>query len=172
MILISIPQPEDAEGISNVIKKSWYATYINDAVGITKEDLDHMYAKNEASQIEALRTRASDPKNDEVCLVAKDANAIIGFTRLRIHSDSIKWLSHYVHPEYVGKGTGMTLWNEVRKLLPAGKPITVEVATYTRAVNFYTKIGFVDMGAEYRSEGEKMLPSGTKMPLMKMILSD
>lgn len=52
MITISKPKPEDSEAITEVIRKSWYATYINTEVGITKDDIDLMYAENQERQTE------------------------------------------------------------------------------------------------------------------------
>lgn len=169
MITISKPQPEDAEAIAEVIRKSWYATYISEEVGITKEDIDLMYAENQERQIEVFRERALHPKDDDISLVAKEDQNVVGFIRLKIHPDSVEMLSLYVDPDCVGKGIGTSLWQEVKKILPKDKPVTVEVASYTKAVEFYKKLGFVDRGEQYSKQGEKMLSSGKRMPLMGMI---
>ncbi len=63
MITISKPKPEDAEGINETIKKSWHATYITSEIGMTKKDINLMYAENEKKQIEVFRHRAENPKN-------------------------------------------------------------------------------------------------------------
>ena len=168
MILISRPQLEDAEQIHGVIKISWYATYINDEIGITKEDIDCNYQDDPEPQIQALRNRAINPKDSDVSLVAKEGEKVLGYIRLKILSDSIDLITLYIHPEHSGKGIGTKLWLEALKVLPKDKkPITVEVASYTKAVDFYKKIGFVDTGERYTKEA--MLSSGTPMPLMKMI---
>lgn len=170
MISISRPQPEDAEEIHDIVKKSWYLTYVNSEIGVTKEDIDRIYADDPEAQIRALRNRAIAPRSDEVSLVAKEEEKILGFIRLRILTDSVELVSLYVHPEYNGKGIGTKLWLWALKELPKSKPITVEVASYTKAVGFYKKIGFVDTGERYTKE--KMLSSGTGMPLMKMVFAN
>lgn len=169
MITILKPQPEDAEGIAEVIRKSWYATYINTEVGITKEDIDLMYAHGQERQIVVFRERAQYPKPDDISLVAKDGRYVVGFIRLKIHTDSAEILSLYVHPDNTGKGIGTKLWIEAEKLLPKGLLVVVEVASYTKAVDFYKKLGFTESG---RKEGEKMLSSGNKIPLVSMVFSE
>jgi ribosomal protein S18 acetylase RimI-like enzyme len=73
----------------------------------------------------------------------------------------------YVEPDYFNQGIGTKLWLEAIQKLPKEKQITVEVATYTKAIDFYKKIGFSDTGE--RSVTEKMLRSGNSIPLMKMV---
>ncbi len=171
MITISKPKTEDAEAIHNMMKASWYATYPNKEIGITKEDGDASYIPEvEEKQIEVLRYRAENPKDSDISLVAKDNNKVVGFIRLKVHPESIEWLSLYAHPDYFGKGIGTALWKEAQKSLPPNKPITVEVASYTKAVNFYKKLGFVDIGEVYVREGQGMPVSGTHIPLMKLVL--
>ncbi len=172
MYIISKPKPEDAEAIAEVIRKSWYATYIDAEVGITKEDIDLMYAENQAQQVDVFRERALHPKDDDISLVAKESERgkVDGFIRLKIHPDSVEMLSLYVDPECVGKGIGTSLWPEAQKTLPKDKSVMVEVASYTKAVDFYKKLGFVDQGEKYRKQGEKMLSSGNKIPLVSMVL--
>ena len=171
MITISNPKPEDAEAIHDVIKQSWLATYIDENVGVTREDVEAIYTDEPEKQIGAIRNRATNPKDDDISLVAKDDTKVIGIIRLKINNDSIELRTLYVLPEYFGQGIGTKLWQESLKLLPIRKLITVELASYTKAKDFYEKIGFVDTGERYLGE-ETMKNSGTKMPLMKMIYSN
>ena len=170
MITISKPKSEDAQAIHEVIKASWYAAYIDTKIGITKEDIDASYTPEiEEGQIKALRFRAENPKGEDISLVAKDNERVVGFIRFKIHPDSVEWLSLYVHPDYFGKGIGTVLWEESSKLLPEGKPVTAEVATYTKAVDFYKKLGFVDTGE--RAAENVMKGSKIPIPLTKLILN-
>ncbi|MHB8652194.1 MAG: GNAT family N-acetyltransferase [Minisyncoccota bacterium] len=152
-----------------MVKKSWYASYIDDKIGVTKADIDRIYVDDPKAQIQALRNRATNPPVDEVSFVAKEGEEVLGYIRLKILANSIELVSLYVHPEHSGKGVGTKLWLEALKELPEGMPVTVEVASYTKAVDFYKKVGFVDTGERYTKE--KMLSSGTEMPLMKMIFA-
>lgn len=168
MITISKTIPEDSEGIHKMMKASWYATYPNAKIGITKEDGDASYTPEvEQKQIEVLKHRAENPKDDDISLVAKFEEKVVGYIRLKLHGDNTELVSLYIHPDYQGNGIGTNLWNEVLKVLPKNKPVRVEVADYTKAVEFYKKIGFVDTGERYSKD--KMPSSGTPMPLMKMV---
>jgi ribosomal protein S18 acetylase RimI-like enzyme len=167
MISISKPQREDAEQIHDVIKKSWYATYVNEEIGITKEDIDRIYEDDPEAQIQALRNRAINPKDDDISFSAKEGGKVLGYIRLKLLKDSVDLMTLYVHPDHSGKGVGEKLWTKAMEELPKDKPVIVEVATYTKAVDFYKKMGFVDTGERYTKE--VMMASGTPMPLMKMI---
>ncbi len=170
MFTISKPNPEDAEAIHEMIKASWYATYISKEIGITKEDLDVSYTPEiEENQIKAFRNRAENPKENDISLVAKDGSEVIGFIRFRIQENLIEWVSLYAHPDYFGKGVGTALWQEAKKLLPIDKPIIVEVATYTKAIDFYKKLGFIETGEKY--PGNVMEVSKVAIPLIKMVLN-
>ena len=168
MVLISKPLPEDARRIKDLIKASWYATYINEEVGINKADIDAMYAENQDEQIEVLRSRATTPRENDISLVAKDGDIVVGFIRLKIHPELVDLLSLYILPNQEGKGIGTSLWQEALKVLPKDKPVIAEVATYTKAKDFYAKLGFIDTGERYTKEEDKMPVSGTCIPLMKM----
>ncbi len=168
MITISKPLPEDSNGIHEVMKASWYATYPNTKIGITKEDGDMSYTPEvEQKQIEALEYRANNPKEDDISLVARFEEKVLGYIRLKLHEDYTELVSLYVHPDYFGNGIGTDLWKEALNFIPKNKPVVVEAADYTKAVEFYKKIGFVD--TEERYTKDVMPSSGVAMPLMKMV---
>jgi len=169
MVTISKPTPEDAEGMNEVIKLSWYATYITPEIGITKEDIDRMYAQSELQQIEVFRKRAQNPKDDDLTLVAKEGNKVLGVIRLVIFDDHIRVRTFYVNPTHTGKGIGTSLWNEALKHLPKNKPIVAWPAEHTKSVEFYKKLGFIATGE--KEAGEAMANSGNKMTGIKMMLT-
>lgn len=150
------------------MKASWYATYPNTKIGITKEDGDVSYTPEvEKKQIEVLKHRAENPKDDDISLVAKFEEKVLGYIRLKLHEDNTELISLYVHPDYFGNGIGTDLWKEALKFIPKEKHVVVEVADYTKAVEFYKKIGFVDTGERYSKD--IMQSSRVAMPLMKMV---
>ncbi len=167
MIKISPPQPEDAEGINDVIKSSWYVTYITPEIGITKKDIDLMYAQSEKQQIEVFRQRAEHPKDDDISLIAKDGEKVVGFIRLKVLPDHVRVRSLYVHPEYTGRGVGTNLWEESKKYIPHDRPIIAWPAEHTKSVGWYKKMGFVETG-EKELDTEAMQDSGTRMSVVKM----
>src|SRR5690606_32861269 len=106
MITVSKPKISDAEGMNDVIKSSWYATYTTPEVGVTKEDVDAIYEKSEKQQIEVFRKRAETPKEGDITLVAKEDEKVVGVIRLVVFDDHVRVRTVYVHPEYTGKGIG------------------------------------------------------------------
>ena len=169
MITISLPKSEDAEGINETIKKSWYATYVTPKVGVTKEDIDLMYAQSEKKQIEVFRHRSENPKDDDISLVAKDDEKVVGIIRTKILPDHVRVRTMYVHPEYTGKGIGTNMWHEMQKLLPQDKPVIAYPTEHTKSVDWYKKMGFFETGEKSIDE-EVMKDSGTRMTGIKMIL--
>jgi GNAT superfamily N-acetyltransferase len=166
MITISKPQPEDAEDMNEVIKQSWYATYVTPEVGIPKEDIDQMYTQSEKQQIETFRKRAASPKDTDITLVAKENDSIVGVIRLVIFDDHTRVRTFYVHPSYTGKGIGTKLWNEGIKVLPHDRPVIAWPAEHTHAVDFYKKLGFIPTGE--KELGEPM-SSGSKLSIVKTV---
>jgi len=154
--------------MNEVIKLSWYQTYITPEIRVTKKDIDLMYANSEAKQTEAFRRRIENPKDGDVTLVAKDENKVVGVIRLVVNSDHIRVRTVYVHPDYVGKEIGTSLWNEVQQYLPEKLPIIAYPVKQTRSVDWYKKIGFTLTGEE-NTEEEKMLDSRVQLTVTKMI---
>ncbi|PIP87389.1 hypothetical protein COW81_00375 [Candidatus Campbellbacteria bacterium CG22_combo_CG10-13_8_21_14_all_36_13] len=114
MITISKPKQEDSEDIYNLIKASWYATYVNEEVGIIKEDIDAIYNTDPAPGIKALMNRANNPTERDVSFVAKDDTRIVGYIRLRALDNEIELLSLYINPDSSGQGIGTQLWEKAR----------------------------------------------------------
>lgn len=168
MITISKPKPENAEGMNEVIKLSWYATYITPEIGITKEDIDIMYAQSEKQQIEVFKQRAENPKDDDITFVANHDEKIVGIMRVKIFPDHIRVKTMYVHPEYMGKGIGTNLWNEMQKFIPQDKSVIAYPAEHTKSVDWYKKMGFVETGEKF--VGEEVMTSGARMTGIKMVL--
>lgn len=170
MITISIPKPEDAEGMNEVIKSSWYSTYITPEIGITKEDIDTMYAQSEKQQIEAFRKRTELSKENDITLVARDDDKIVGIIRLIILDDHVIVRTLYVHPNYTGKGIGTKLWNQAQKHMPSEKNIIAFPALHTKSIDWYKKMGFVETG-EQKIDDEAMPVSGIHLKTTKMELT-
>lgn len=168
MITISKPVPEDATGMNEVIKLSWYKTYVVPEVGITKEDVDQMYAESETQQIEVFKKRALNPKDGDITLVAKMEGKIVGVVRLVTFDDHFRVRTFYVHPDHEGQGIGTSLWEEVVKLIPHDKPVVAWPVKNTKSVDFYKKLGFITTGEE--GLGAPM-PSGSRMLVLKSVFN-
>jgi L-amino acid N-acyltransferase YncA len=167
MITISKPLPEDAEGMNDVIKHSWYATYTTPEIGITKEDIDAIYAESEQQQIDVFRKRAEKESDTDVTLVAKEGTAVVGIIRVVDLGDHVRVRTFYVDPKHAGKGIGTSLWNDVLQYLPKDKDVVAWPTEHTKSIDFYKKIGFVTTGE--KEQGEPMPKSGARMTIQKMV---
>ena len=170
MLNITTPKPNDAEAMNEVIKSSWYATYINTEIGVTKEDIDVMYAESEKKQIESFRHRTEFPNDTDITLIAKEDEKVVGIIRALILDDHVRVRTLYIHPDFVGKGIGTMLWNEILKKLPPDKNVVAFPAEHTRSIEWYKKMGFVETG-EKQTDDEAMPVSGVHLGTVKMQLN-
>lgn len=72
-------------------------------------------------------------------------------------------------PEFQNKGIGTMLWSKAMEFLDPQKDTVVQVADYTQnAINFYTKLGFVDTGKRTPQESGRF-KSGAIITDMEMV---
>jgi len=171
-IQITTPQPEDARGITTLLYKTWLATYPNESLGITTEDIDDVYKDAfDDERIKRGEERLRAIPNNQKRLVAKDGDLVVGTATMIKGEDSTMLKIIYVLPEYQGKGIGSMLWNAVKDFADPNKDTIVQVADYnTQAIKFYEKLGFVDTGKRWKDEKWKM-KSGASIPEMEMVLT-
>jgi ribosomal protein S18 acetylase RimI-like enzyme len=161
--------PEDVRGIAEVLYKTWLATYPNDDLGITKDDIEDVFKDSFTDEMLAKRAERIRqlPKN-ETSLLAKDEGRIVGLCNVIRHPDKNQLKAIYVLPEYQGKGIGTLLWAEAQKHFDAGKNTIVHVVTYNvNAIGFYKKLGFKETGRDFIDARFKM-KSGVRMPETEM----
>lgn len=168
-IEISGAVPDDSEGINIVLYEAWLATYPNEEVGITVEDVEESYKDRlSPERIEKGKERLRNIPENERRLVAKVDGRIVGVSRVIKEEGHNTLQTLYVLPEYQGKGVGTALWEEGRKFLDPTKDVVLEVATYNEnAINFYKKLGFEDTGKRFTDERFRM-KSGNIVPEMEM----
>lgn len=169
LIEITKATVEDAEGIMNVLYRTWLDTYPNEEIGITQEDVEYRF-NDLPARVEKMKERIMNTPAKHVRLVAKDKEMVIGMTLL-INDDLYNQLQMiYVLPEYQGKGVGQMLWNKIKGNFDLTKDTIVQVAIYNnKAINFYTKLGFIDTGKRWSDEKWKM-KSGAVIPEMEMVI--
>jgi len=171
MIKILMPVQADAQGIQEVLYRTWLATYPNEEFGITVDDIEDRF--NDRKWEEALAKRKkyiSDPPIGDTMFVAKEVHRIVGLCRVIRHEDKNELIAIYVLPEYQGRGIGKLLWQQAKSFFDSGKNIIVQVATYNKnAIRFYEKMGFSDTGKRWSDEKFRM-KSGAVLPLMEMII--
>lgn len=170
-IEITQPTPDDAKGIITVLYKTWLATYPNDVIGITMDDIEDSY--KDAFSDERIQRGAESIKNiplNQKRLIAKDGDTVVGMATMVRNELNNQLRTMYVLPEYQGRGLGTKLWQNVKEFIDPTKDTIVHVADYNlQAINFYKKIGFIDTGKRFSDERFKM-KNGVCIPEMEMIL--
>ena len=174
MIVIQTPKKEDISGIQDVFYKTWLATYPNEEIGITKEDIIERF-KNSFSE-EGLKRRTNYflniPEN-ELFLIAKEGPNVVGVCKFVKREKFNQLQAIYVLPKYQGKGIGFMFWEKAQEFIGDSKDIIVQVAAYNKqAISFYKKLGFIDTGKRFTDEKLKMPISGVVMPEMEMIIKN
>lgn len=174
MITIQKPTKEDVRGVQEVFYKTWLATYPNDEVGVTKEDIEEKFKNRNSDENIKLRTeKYLNIPNNELFLVAKDDTKVVGIFIFVKKEDYNQLQAIYVLPEYQGKGIGMMFWNKAKEFMDNDKDTLVQLATYNKGAEiFYKKLGFVDTEKRFSDEKYKMPVSGVIIPEMEMILKD
>ncbi len=163
-------KPEDAEAIQKVYRETWLATYPNEEYGITREDIEDMFSKNDNPEtLERVKERIKNLGEHTRILVVEIDRKIVGTSRILREESRGKFQTCYVLPEYQGKGIGSMFWNNALKWFDVEKDIFLEVAVYNKnAIYFYEKLGFVDTGKRISDERFK-LKSGVVIPEIEMV---
>lgn len=163
---------EDAEGILNVLHKTWIATYPNKEHGITKEDIEESFKDSFTEEnLNKLKNKIANFQENDKRLVAKINDQVIGIARIIINEENNKLETIYVLPEYQGKGIGKMLWEEAKKFCDQAKNIIVHVATYNQnTIEFYKKLGFEDTGKRFNDNTWRMKKIGASIPEMEMVI--
>ncbi len=167
-IEISSPSEEDVKGIHEVFYKSWLSIYPNEEIGITVDDVEDKF-KNSFTD-ESIHKSWQGIRTEEggKLLLAKEGTKVVGLIRVTLHPDKNQLQSIYLLPEYQQKGIGSSLWIEAQKLFDPTKKTIVQVATYNQqAIDFYSKLDFVDNGKRWDDEKFRM-KSGVIIPQMEM----
>ena len=168
-IKISKALPEDIQKIGDVFYKTWLDTYPNEELGITFEDIEDRYKnRNTEDVIERGKKAILEQQGNELFLVAKDGELVVGVCRAFVYPDKNELQVIYILPDYQRRGLGRLFWEEVKKFFDVKRVIIVNVATYnTKAIEFYKKIGFIDTGKRFSNEKFRF-KSGSVIPEMEM----
>ena len=155
----------DADGIRQVQRLTWLATYPNDALGITREDIEALFAEQAAQP----RRHAINAHTQRHLWVAKGQTGIVGMCLARTEDEIRHIQALYVLPDYQGQGIGKRLMHAALAWLGADQPVTLGVATYnTQAIAFYQRLGFVP-GETSSPFPAPALPSGRVIPEFEMV---
>ncbi|HNW56020.1 MAG TPA: GNAT family N-acetyltransferase [bacterium] len=172
MITLTKASPEDVLAIQTVLYKTWLATYPSEEYGITVEDIEARFKERFTTSFLEKRRQALACQNDnELFLVAKDQQEIVGICSATRSGDRNELMAIYVLPSYQGRGIGQIFWQEINKFFDSKLDIFVCLAVYNlAAMKFYQKLGFVDNGRRFTQEKLKMPISGNYIPEMEMVI--
>lgn len=103
-IWIGVAVPEDARGITNVLHKTWLATYPNEEIGITVEDIEDSY-KNAYSQerLQKMQNRIAEHRENEKMLVATKGDLVVGDAMIVRNEDNNQLRTIYVPLNFKAK---------------------------------------------------------------------
>lgn len=168
-VKIALATPEDVRGVQEVFYKTWLATYPNEELGITVDDIEKRFKGTLTEEALAKRAaRITNPPEGETLFLAKEGEKVVGLCRAVKSEESNRLQAIYVLPGYQGRGVGKLLWEEAQKIFDPSKDTVVAVATYNiGAIDFYKKLGFRDTGRRLEDEKFKM-KSGATIPEMEM----
>lgn len=163
--------PDDVLGMQEVFYKTWLATYPNEELGITVDDIeDRFKGAFTEEKLAPRRERLVNLPEGEKVFVAKENDKVVGLCRIILHQDKNQLQAIYILPEYQGKGVGKKLWEEAQQNFDQTKDTIVEVASYnTKAIEFYRRLGFIETGKYWEDENFR-LKSGAIIPEIEMII--
>ncbi len=169
---IEIPTIDDLQEISALYKETWLATYPNVEHGITVEDIEAWFSKEETEQwIKKRKENFAAHLADKTAYfkIARLDGKIVGVCGGENKASGVHLKSIYVLPSYQGKGVGSALLKDFFDWVGEHQDLTVHVAVYNaQAIAFYESKGFVDTGQTFSEERFKM-KSGNSIVETEMI---
>lgn len=165
--------PDDILALHNVYLTTWLATYPNQELNITKEDIEYKYEQAlSPEKIDERKNKISQKGKNQIMLLVEYNNRVVGLCNAINKEEYNEIQAIYILPEYQGLGLGGALWEEAKKIFDLQKDIVVHVASYNdKAINFYQKMGFVGTGKIFFDERFKMR-NGAMIPELEMIIKN
>lgn len=146
-IHIEQAQPEDAEAIFDVQRRTWLATYPNDAFGITYEDIrkrvEGEHGERVQKNVQRWKKSIELSGGTQAIFVVRENGHVVGFVAPGTWNQQCRVGALYVAPEAQGRGIGAALLAKAIKWHGHDKDIFLRVAPYNQnAINFYRSHGF------------------------------
>lgn len=174
-VKIEKAEPTDAADISRVSRKTWQATYPNEELGITVEDIRERTEGKDGELIEQKieqwrNTIESSGENHDV-FVARVDDEIVGFINPKIGKNGKRRLGAiYVSPEAQGSGYGAALLLTALEWHGGESDIYLHVTAYNQsAIEFYERFGFMQTGRQVEDRLSKS-NGFPELPLIEMVL--
>jgi len=169
--VITAARLEDAEGVFEVQRATWLATYCKPEMGLTEEvlrrRLDGEDGCRQAERIEGWRSAIADPAR--AVLVVRAGQAVVGFTAPGSWDARRRVGALYVLPPWHGVGLGGLLLEAALDWHGGAGPVFANVASFNeRAIRFYRRHGFRATGAAVIDHGATA--GEVPIPLIEMSL--
>lgn len=172
-VIIERAVPKDAEAVSELLRRTWMATYPNVGAGITEEDIrlrtDGENGERIPKNIENWRRRIETDDGSGAVFVARSQGKLVGLAAPNFIDGKRHVGALYVLPETQGSGVGSKLMQKILEWHGSGDDIYLRVASYNQnAINFYTRFGFGQTGNPVLDEGN--VYGNTQIPEIEMVL--
>lgn len=165
--VIKEAQMSDAAAIDAVAKEGWLATYPNEQLGITREDILKMNWGS-PDRIQRWKNRIGSGWN-KIFVLQKEGR-VIGFCYAEEGERENYLRALYIHPKHHGSGHGIALMKHALAWLGRKRPVRLWVAAYRpNTIRFYEQFGFEDQGVDEDPESGH-LPGGMVIPQRTMRL--
>lgn len=165
--------PQDAEAVSELLRRTWMATYPNAEAGITEEDIrlrtEGENGERISQNIKDWRKRIETSDGSVAVFVAKEDDRVVGMTAPGIIDGRRRIGAIYVLPENQGKGVGSLLMQKSLNWHGTEEDIYLLVASYNQnAIEFYKRFGFKQTDRVVEDKGN--VYGNTRIPEIEMIL--
>ena len=165
--------PQDAEAVSELLRRTWMATYPNAEAGITEEDIrlrtEGENGERISQNIEDWRKRIETSDGSVAVFVAKKDGRVVGMTAPGIIDGKRRIGAMYVLPENQREGVGRALMQKALEWHGTEEDIYLLVASYNqKAIKFYKDNGFEQTDRVVEDKGN--VYGNTRIPEIEMIL--
>jgi ribosomal protein S18 acetylase RimI-like enzyme len=173
-LTVEVARPEDAEGVFEVQRRTWLATYPNTEAGITEEDIrlrvEGEHGELVTQKIERWRSAIETAGDKRAVFVVRDNQRVVGFVAPAIMDGQRRIGAIYVLPDTQDKGLGSKLLQAAIEWHGRDEDIYLHVASYNQnAIDFYKQNGFEETGKAISDEMAQ-LGNGKEIPEIEMVL--
>jgi ribosomal protein S18 acetylase RimI-like enzyme len=171
-VVIERASPGDAEAISDLLRRTWQATYPNEEAGITEDDIRLRTEGENGERIpqntERWRKHIEANDDNSAVFVARTNGVITGMANGTIKEGKRYLTALYVSPEEQGQGIGGKLMRNVLDWHGEAEDIYLNVASYNQnAIDFYKRYGFEQTDTPVVDEGN--VYGNTRIPEIEMV---
>ncbi len=162
-------QKGHAGAIVDVLREAWISTYPNIRYNVTERDvLDKFGDPTEKETRIGDYLEKLDEQAGVIYMVASISNQVRGFIYAISSGSSLYISALYIDPKFQNNGLGGLLLQECLSSSPYSTNVSVDVVAYnTKAIRFYNKAGFIDVGPSQTDFS--LFPNGVRIPERKMI---